>query len=158
MTDSPDASIRTSRLGDHSAAAAARDLVPTRDNAAHHVHRKKPNPLPSTSARLADAFTSLHRINASNQILNGEMAGWSMAHAWPDGRDIQRPVENFMRRFVSDVPMMKPDRLRSVAEVATREQASVSRRAVAAIVITSCQMSRHTVVAHTKEVETCPRS
>jgi hypothetical protein len=51
---------------------------------------------------------------------------------------------------VSDVPMMKPDGLRSVVEVATREKAHAYRDERW---LRSCQMSGHTVVANTKEVE-----
>ena len=52
---------------------------------------------------------------------------------------------------VSDGPMMKADGLRSVAEVATGEEAHAYRDE--RWLRSSCQMSGHTVVADTKEVE-----
>lgn len=66
-------------------------------------------------------------------------------------RDIQRAVENSNGAIRLDGPMMKPDGLRSVAEMATREEAHAYRDE--RWLRSSCQMSVHTLVANTKEVE-----
>jgi hypothetical protein len=69
-------------------------------------------------------------------------------------RDIQRVVENFDGAIRLGRAYDEARRTAvGCGRGSERIGACVSRRAVAANVITSCQMSRHTVVANTKEVE-----